>query len=51
MRFSDALDEWLDHRAREPDETSGYTDKAFWRERARLAAVLDQFVPDKEIDK
>lgn len=46
MKFSEALDEYLEHLKLEPDESDGYTDKAFWAGRKRVRDQLDQFVKE-----
>lgn len=44
MKFSEALEAYLDHRNTEPDESNGYTDKAWYNERQRLLDQLDDAV-------
>jgi hypothetical protein len=42
-KFSDVLEAFLAYRATKPDESDGYTDKAWYRRGARLAKALDSF--------
>lgn len=47
MSFSSALEEYLDLREKGPDESTGYTDKAYWARRQALLARLDELAPSQ----
>lgn len=47
MKFSEALNDFLDHRATKPDEVDRYSGEEWYREYRRLAQQLDELVERK----
>jgi hypothetical protein len=45
LKFSEALDEYLEERGRGPDESGGYTDKAHYYRLEALRERMDELAP------
>lgn len=44
MTFSQLLNEWFELKQRGPQDSGGYTDKAYWNRLAQLEKAMDQLV-------
>jgi hypothetical protein len=49
MKFSEILDEYLDLREKGPDESSGYSDKAYYTRMNELSEAMDMLAPGEII--